>query len=47
MENVKIEIIWKGNRSRCMKSTCTLDCKICMMERKEILQALERKNIKL
>lgn len=41
LENVKIEIIWKGDRIRCIKSACTLGCKICMRERKEILQALK------
>ena len=30
-------ILWQGDRIRCMKSSRTLQCKICMVERKEIL----------
>lgn len=34
---MKTEIIWKGDRIQCMKSSRTPLCKICMVERKEIL----------
>ena len=30
-------ILWQGDGMRCMKSSHTLQCKICMVERKEIL----------
>ena len=30
-------ILWQGDRIRCMKSSRTLQCNICMVERKEIL----------
>ena len=30
-------ILWQGEGIRCMKSARTLQCKICMVERKEIL----------
>ena len=30
-------ILWQGDGIRCMKSSRTLQCKICMVERKEIL----------
>ena len=36
-EIVEPTIIWQGDRIRCMKSSQTLQCKICMVERKEIL----------
>ena len=29
-------IIWQGDQIRCMKSTKTMQCKLCMMERREI-----------
>ena len=29
-------IIWKGDRICCMKTARTIQCKICMLERKEI-----------
>ena len=41
---VEPSIIWKGDRIRCMKSSRTLQCKICMVKRKEILHRL--KNVK-
>ena len=34
---MKPTIIWQGDGIRCMKSARTLQCKICMTERKEIL----------
>ena len=34
---VDVSIIWTGDRLRCMKSARTLDCRICMAEREEIL----------
>ena len=30
-------VLWQGDQIRCMKSTNTMQCKLCMMERKEIL----------
>ena len=36
-EIVKPQIIWKGDRIQCMKSVRTMQCKICMVERREIL----------
>ena len=40
-EVVEPTIIWQGDRIRCMKSSWTLQCKICMVERKEILHRLK------
>ena len=38
LKNIMIPtILWQGEGIRCMKSARTLQCKICMMERKEIL----------
>ena len=39
---MKTEIIWQGDRIRCMKSSRTLQCKICMVERKEILHRMQQ-----
>jgi len=36
-------ILWQGNRIQCMKSSRTLQCKMYMVERKEILSRF-RKN---
>ena len=36
-EIVNPRIIWKGDRIQCMKSVRTMQCKICMIERREIL----------
>ena len=35
-ERLEVRILWKGNPIRCLKSACTLSCRICMEERKEI-----------
>ena len=35
-EIVKPSILWQGNRISCMKTAKTLQCKICMEERKTI-----------
>ena len=35
-EIMGIGILWQGNQIRSMKSACTLSCKLCMVERKEI-----------
>ena len=34
-------IIWKGDRIQCMKSSRTMQCKICMVERMEILERFQ------
>lgn len=31
-----VKILWQGKQIQSMKSACTLKCKLCMMERKEI-----------
>ena len=46
-EIVEPSIIWKGDRIRCMKSSRTLQCSICMMERKEILHRLKEDKSKV
>ena len=38
---VKPTILWQDKVFRCMKSAQTLNCKICMVERKEILKRLD------
>eukprot|EP00956_Cyclotella_meneghiniana_P035496 scaffold115418_cov119-Cyclotella_meneghiniana.AAC.2 len=38
------KIIWKGDRIRCMKSAMMPQCKLCMVERKEICHRLVREN---
>ena len=40
-EIVEPSIIWQGDRIRCMKSARTAQCKICMVERKEILKRFQ------
>ena len=40
-------ILWQGDRIRCMKSARTLQCKICMMERKEILSRFRNEKTKI
>mmetsp|Transcript_19425 Transcript_19425/g.40981 ORF Transcript_19425/g.40981 Transcript_19425/m.40981 type:complete len:240 (-) Transcript_19425:181-900(-) len=41
-------IIWQqGNRIRCMKTSRTIQCKICMMERKEILHRFRTDKTKI
>jgi len=35
-ERLAVRILWKGDPIRCLKSACTLSCRICMEERKEI-----------
>ena len=46
-EIVKPTIIYSGDRIRCMKSSRTLQCQICMMERKEILHRLREDKSKV
>ena len=35
-------IIWQGDRISCMKTARTLKCKLCMVERKEIMHRMKR-----
>ena len=46
-EIMKPKFIWKGERIQCLKSARTANCKICMVERKEILHRFrtDRKKI--
>ena len=44
---MKPSILWQGPRILCMKSARTLNCKICMEERKTILAAMEAENTKV
>ena len=39
-ENISVEVIWQGDSIQCTKSARTRDCKLCMTERKQIMQAL-------
>ncbi len=39
-QDVSIEVIWQGDPIKCMKSARTRDCRICMVERKQIMQPL-------
>ena len=39
-QNVSVEVIWQGDSIKCTKSARTRDCRICMVERKQIMQAL-------
>ena len=38
---MKPSIIWQGDRIQCMKSARTMRCKICMIERLEILHQIK------
>ena len=40
-------ILWQGDRIRCMKSPRTLQCKMCMVERKEILSRFRNNKSKI
>ena len=40
-------ILWQGDRIRCMKSARTLQCKICIVERKEILSRFRNEKTKI
>jgi hypothetical protein len=40
-ENIRPSIIYQGDRLKCMKSAMTMNCKMCMVERKEILQRMK------
>jgi hypothetical protein len=40
-------ILWQGDRIRCMKSSRTMQCKICMVERKEILHRFKTDKSKI
>ena len=46
-EIMKTTIIWQGDRIRCMKSSQTLQCKICMVERKKILHRMRSNKNKI
>ena len=35
-------VIWQGYRISCMKTARTLQCKLCMVERKEIMHRMKR-----
>ena len=39
-EIMEPSILWKGDRIQCMKSAKTMNCKICMVERTEILHRM-------
>ena len=39
-QDVSVEVIWQGDSIKCTKSARTRDCRICMVERKQIMQAL-------
>ena len=40
-------ILWQGDRIQCMKSAKTASCKICMVERKEILHRFRNEKSKI
>ncbi len=40
-------VLWQGDRIQCMKTSRTLQCKICMMERKEILHRFRTDRYKI
>ena len=40
-------ILWQGDRIRCMKSCRTLQCNICMIERKEIMHRMKENRSKV
>ncbi len=46
-ENIEPSIIYQGERLKCMKSAKTMNCKMCMVERKEILQRMKTNKHKL
>ena len=39
-EAISVEVIWQGDAIKCTKSARTRDCRLCMMERKQIMQAM-------
>lgn len=41
------EILWQGDRIRSMKSARTMQCKICMVERKQILSRFKSNKTKI
>ena len=43
-DNIQVNILWKCDRIRCMKSSKTMRCKICMVERKAILASMRKDN---
>ena len=40
-ENIRPSIIYQGDRLKCMKSAMMMNCKMCMVERKEILHRMK------
>ena len=44
---VESKILWQGDAIRCTKSSRTLQCKICMVERKEILSRFDTNRHKI
>ena len=41
-ENLKTKIIWQGDPIQCMKTSRTMQCKLCMKERREILARFDK-----
>ena len=46
-ELIEVNIVWQGNRIQCMKTACTLVCKLCMAERLEIYSRWQKDKQKL
>jgi hypothetical protein len=46
-ENIEPSIIYQGERLKCMKSAKTMNYKMCMLQRKEILQRMKTNKHKL
>ena len=44
---LEIKILWKGDRIKCMKSTRTMKCKLCMKERRIILDRFDEDKKKI
>ena len=44
---LEIKILWKGERIQCMKSTRTMKCKLCMKERRIILDRFDEDKKKI
>lgn len=39
-EAISVKVIWQGDAIKCTKSARTRNCKLCMMERKQIMKAI-------
>ena len=39
-QDISVAVIWQGDSVKCTKSARTRDCRLCMVERKQIMQAL-------